>query len=63
MPSVVIKCGGDIKLQEDFPTEEDAQGRLEMLLAEGSRMGAWEYIALSDLWYSQTMNLTMEIVD
>jgi len=63
MPSVVIKCGGNIKLQEDFPTEEDAQGRLEMLLAEGARVGNWQYMALSNLWYSEALNLTMQIVD
>ena len=63
MPSVVIKCACDIKLQEEFATEEDAQDRLEMLLTEGARFGNWQYMALSDLWYSDTLNLTMQIVD
>ena len=63
MPSVVIKCQGDIKLQSDWPSTAAAEAEVQRLLAEGARIGSWEYKALSDLWYSETLNLTIQIVD
>lgn len=63
MPTVVLKANGQTMLEEEFPTAEDAEGRVEMLLAEGRNLGNYQYSEISGLWYSETMGITIQIVE